>query len=1610
MGLIYNGNDDIKELYFGSNQVGVLKFGDTEIWRYAPAIPAFSIEAINDTEITVTFTGGRVKDSNTYTIKYGINTNTEETVTTSNSNSYTLTGLSPNTTYYFKVRSDGDWDSSEYADLKNLKTPPDAPTPSSATWGVRSIKLSWSATAGSTRYYIERRKGTTGAFSEITYVTSTEYINSELELNTAYQYRIRAYNQNGFSAYSLYNIRSTGYNPTQPTLSLASLTSTSINLSWTPSTGSGYYLERKVGSGSWAALSTISSNSTTSYSDTGLSANTSYQYRIKAFKSYTLTDGESAYDTLSQTTPPAAPTGVSATTYGLNSIYLSWNNASGATRYYIDKKVGSGNWTAVTYSTINNYRVTSLTADTSHQFRIRSYSSNGFSPYSSVVSASTGLNPNATTLTITSVESTSVVMGWIKVEGASGYYLERKVGSGSWAALSTISSADTVTYTNSSLTPNTSYSYRIRAFKTYSGTDGVSSYSSTQTITTAPDKVTGLTVSTRGINSLSVSWNGAAGATFYIVQRRASGGSFSSLSNKSSNSFTDSGLTPNTTYEYRIKSANSFGTSDSYSSIVSDKTGIVPSAPTLSMSSRTINSTSFSWNNISGVSGYYLDVKIGSAAWTSLPNQNSSATSFTHTGLSQGTTYSYRIRSYISYTGSDGISSYSSTLQILTLTKLSAPSGFSISSSDGTSLTLGWNSVSNNSGYQIQQSTSSTFSNNNVTRSASSTSLSISGLSASTTYYFRVLTKGSGNYANSDYSSTEITYLTTSPLTAPTYLYASSITSNSFTAKWFASPDIPDDGEYVFEISKRSDYASVIREFILRATDPRELAFDEATGGRALEPNTTYYFRIKATDPLGDKDDSAWKSTNKTTSRQQRSDVTNVSETRSGSNAVISWGASTTTINANGSLTGEAIIETLEGFQVQISASSSFTTNIVDATLSGSTFTYSWTLPAGSSNYYVRVKNLGTGKYSDSSWSSTVTFSSAPPATLPALNNKGDIRGDASNLRRTYSFGTSESPKTWEWEVYRWDYKTSSGGSYNLVRSGTETESHTGTHNITPYLNYAAGFKMKVKIRIQASDENSASAWYEDIVDTSETQFMFNVLTPFNYDDYMFHGAADETASTSSLSVGYKGGYLRYMSLEEGQNAFKYLDGYNDTPVYKAKAGNGYGGYNLMGILVTDPDLELTDPQIVGLRSVNSTDMNRYTVSVYTNDIVPNIAPHDITSTYRPWASTSTAFIDTDSASVVKTVNTHTPYHVDITGLASGRGYKFEIVKNAVTIDGITYQESEPREITNARSFNDQWMASRACTIIATINVPNDDLEYKLELGSDRSREGQEYAVTVSWGDNTSEYYSGYGYNTISHTYSSSGSKTITITGTIAGFDFDAYAYGKDYSSWLRTINISGGSFQDLSDQFRDHSELISVNMQNMNKSHLFIISSMFNGCSNLEQIIGTNNLCSANNRTCNHVFKNCAKLTTIDLGNWDGSETKSIDSLFEGCTKLEGITNSNGFLFVGGSESLSTPSLSMNSVFRDCRNLSAADLSFVKNFNISKVGQFKYTFNNVGADLSATQFGSLDLRGWNLTHLTTYRYNNMYLFADGTHNARILWNKPSGGTYSVCEEIFCSF
>ena len=410
---------------------------------------------------------------------------------------YTVKSLKASTTYKYRIRAyktiGKTTQYSAYTTTLSVNTNPYNMSGFKAkSKSYNSITLQWNKNASATGYELQKWDGKKWVtLTKIAKNSTTTYTVKGLKASTTYKYRIRAYKTIGKATqYSGYVELSVNTNPTNMSgYKVKSKTATSVTLQWNKNTSAtGYELQKWDGK-KWVSLTKINKNSTTTYTVKSLKASTTYKYRIRAYKTIGKTTQYSAYTaTLSVNTNPSNMSGFKAKSKSYNSITLQWNKNTSATGYELQKWDGK-KWVTLTKISKNStttYTVKSLKASTTYKYRIRAYKTIGkttqYSAYTATLSVNT--NPyNMSGFKAKSTAKTSVTLQWNKNTSATGYEIQKWNGK-KWVSAAKVTKNSTVTSTVKSLKANTSYKFRIRAYKTIGKTTQYSSWSGTLTVKT----------------------------------------------------------------------------------------------------------------------------------------------------------------------------------------------------------------------------------------------------------------------------------------------------------------------------------------------------------------------------------------------------------------------------------------------------------------------------------------------------------------------------------------------------------------------------------------------------------------------------------------------------------------------------------------------------------------------------------------------------------------------------------------------------------------------------------------------------------------------------------------------------------------------------------------------------------------------------------------------------------------------------------------------------------------------------------------------------------------------------------------------------------------------
>ncbi|MGA2430043.1 MAG: glycoside hydrolase family 44 protein [Candidatus Acidiferrum sp.] len=253
---------------------------------------------------------------------------------------------------------------------------------------------------------------------------------------------------------------------------------------------------------------------------------------------------------------------------------------------------------------------------------------------------------------------------------------------------------------------------------------------------TAPAVPTGLTAAP-GNAQVGLAWTASANATSYNVKRgTTTGGPYTTISSPTAANFTDTSLTNGTTYFYVVSAVNSAGQSANSSEASAKPTAPsqAPAAPTGLLATAANAQVSLTWSASATATSY--NVKRGTATggpYTTISSPT--ATNFTDTGLTNGTTYFYVV-SAVNSSGESANSTQASATPVAPTQAPAAPTGLTATAGNA-QVSLAWTASSGATSYNVKRGTTTGGPYTLVT-SVTVPSYLDTGLTNGTTYFYVV--------------------------------------------------------------------------------------------------------------------------------------------------------------------------------------------------------------------------------------------------------------------------------------------------------------------------------------------------------------------------------------------------------------------------------------------------------------------------------------------------------------------------------------------------------------------------------------------------------------------------------------------------------------------------------------------------------------------------------------------------------------------------------------------------------------------------------------------------------------------------------------------------------
>ncbi|MGN0482379.1 MAG: N-acetylmuramoyl-L-alanine amidase [Lachnospiraceae bacterium] len=581
--------------YFG------LKKKETSL--YAPNLQSAS--AVNSTDVKLSWTG--VTNAKVYQVYQSTSKDGEyEKVVEMAANICytTIQKLTANKTYYFKVRAgeqiNGEW---KYADFSNVMAVKLAAAPTiSSVYSQNSanIKVTWKKVSGATKYQLQRKEkgGTYATIATISNGTTVTYTDTKCVAGKIYYYRVRAnYKSGSVTGKTSWSKAKEGNLLQKPTGITTSRLEKEVKISWKYSDDpDGYVIMRSTSkNGTYKMIAQIDDSQATSYRDKTVKANTTYYYKMRAYR-WGINDEPSKLTGAFATNDVTSK--IQKVAQATNGLKVTWKKMSGVTGYYLYRKnTSNGSYTRI--ATLGQSKTSFVDEKAeigkTYYYMVRTYHKvsgiKGYGPYSNVLSAKreelvaaqpdsghASSKVNATQIkTIQSSSSAKIKLTWEKMTDVDGYCVYRSTEkAGTYKKVKTISDATVTSYTDDGLTAGTVYYYKIKVYrKEESGTNTYSKYCSP--MSAAPLKKTSITkISNPQSKAVELNWKEVKEADTYLVYRSTKAKEdFKKVAETKSTSFTDKNLDLNKTYYYKIRTRKTDGVKHygSYSAIKSQKTG-----------------------------------------------------------------------------------------------------------------------------------------------------------------------------------------------------------------------------------------------------------------------------------------------------------------------------------------------------------------------------------------------------------------------------------------------------------------------------------------------------------------------------------------------------------------------------------------------------------------------------------------------------------------------------------------------------------------------------------------------------------------------------------------------------------------------------------------------------------------------------------------------------------------------------------------------------------------------------------------------------------------------------------------------------------------------------
>ena len=770
-------------------------------------------------------------------------------------NSYNLSSLNLAKEYQWQVKSicsptlESAWSTpvNSFTTLAcNLPTNPIATSITTTT-----AVLVWTSGMGVTSYKIQYREkqsnGSWGAWIQLISATNSFSLNN-LTPDKDYQWQVKSVCSGGLESSwtdpisTFTTVALTCLTPSNPIT--VNIKQTSATFKWSLVSGVSTYkiqYREKNALGIWGNWMSAGTSTTDSFNLTGLTPDKEFQWQVKSVCSPTLESAWSSpinnFSTLGCNEPSALATiGITTT-----SAILNWNAVNGVISYKIQyrEKLTTGAWGAwiPLTSIVDSIIITNLIPDTDYQWQVKSVCSATLeSSWTTPIKAFTTVALTCLTpsnLSTINIGLNTATINWSPVSGVMSYKIQyrEKLPTGAWDVWIPLPApSDSLILVG--LTPDKNYQWQVKSVCSPT-LEGSWSTPIELFTTLGCNEPINLTTTNNTGYSVLLNWTTMVGATSYSLQYRVklTGGTFGNWlpASSNTNSYLLTGLTPETDYQWQVKSICLATLESVWSTPIANFSTINPCSQPTNLLAFNITPISalLKWNVVPSAISYILDYKlVVDNDWITV---GVNADSFLLTGLSPDKKYVFRVKAQCNGIQSPFSPTPNPTFQTLP-SNCQIPNNLNTTFVTSTAASFSWAATDSNFIVQYREKLAGGTWGNWISIPLDTNFVRVTGLKPSTDYQWRVK-RICPPSLESDFSDFQ-PFTTSSPCLGPIIGQVTNLTQTTANLNWTV-PGGP------------------IGLLLFVGGGPTGLFVNLAPNVNTynltnLDPGTTYYFSIQA--------------------------------------------------------------------------------------------------------------------------------------------------------------------------------------------------------------------------------------------------------------------------------------------------------------------------------------------------------------------------------------------------------------------------------------------------------------------------------------------------------------------------------------------------------------------------------------------------------------------------------------------------------------------------------------------------------------------------------------------------------------------------------------------